>query len=282
MIYTARAFAKTNLFLDIVAKRPDGYHDINTVMQSLSLYDEVSLELVGSGIAVSCNDKALAGDSNIAYLACKSFFEYTEIDCGARLFITKNIPVAAGLGGGSSDAAAVLMLLNEATKADLSTEELIPIAAKLGADVPFFLVGGTVKAQGIGERLTKIRDACVNMVLFKTHFKQSTGAMYNLLDERENARHGDIDTFISKLASDDPVLFSSGIFNSFEACWDMEKLSAPIAPLSPLKVFLSGSGPTVCALFSDTASAENAESYLKAAGIEAFAVSSVPQGVLFV
>ncbi len=282
MIYTARAYAKTNLFLDVAAKRPDGYHDINTVMQSLSLYDEVSLEICGSGISVQCDNKALAGEDNIAFLACKSFLEYAGITCGAKIYITKNIPVAAGLGGGSADAAAVLMLLNQVTGTNLSIEELIPIAAKLGADVPFFLMGGTVKAQGIGEKLTKLPDADVNLVLLKSHTKQSTGAMYKLLDSLVNPCHRDIDVFIDVLNLNDANAISGGIFNSFEACWDMKELSAPLMPFEPLKVFLSGSGPTLCALFADSVSAEKAANRLIENGLEAFAVSSVPYGVDFV
>ena len=278
MRYTAKAYAKTNLFLDVVSKRADGYHDIDSVMQSLSIYDLVSLELTDSGISVLCDDAKLAGDDNIAFRACESFLKFAGIDCGVKVYIQKNIPVSAGLGGGSADAAAVLVLLNIATGKSFPVSNLVPIAASLGADVPFFLIGGTVKANGIGEILTRLPDADLNLVLIKQHSKQSTGAMYKLLDSFEERPHGDFEGFIENISCD-PFTISRGIFNSFEACWDMEKLSEPFGSFSPLKTFLSGSGPTVCALFQNPSDADACAKALGDDGIKAFSVSSVPFGI---
>ena len=278
MRYTAKAYAKTNLFLDVVSKRDDGYHDIDSVMQSLSVYDLVTLELSDSGISVECDNEELDGTENIAYRACEIFLDFAELDCGVKVYIKKNIPIAAGLGGGSADAAAVLILLNFASGKNYPVSELVPIAASLGADVPFFLIGGTVKANGIGEILTKLPDTRLSFVLLKQHSKQSTGAMYRLLDSIEERPHGDLNGFIESISCGSSVI-ATGIFNSFETCWDMDMLSAPLKAFSPLKIFLSGSGPTVCALFRDDFEAKACAKALCDEGVKAFAVSSVPFGI---
>lgn len=282
MKYKARAYAKTNLFLDVVSKRSDGYHDINTIMQSLSIYDEVTIELCDSGIEVLCDNRELSGEENIAYCACRSFLEFAGLDLGVRVSIKKNIPVAAGLGGGSADAAAVLILLNKATGKDFEISELVPLAAKLGADVPFFLLGGTVCAQGIGDKLRKLPNVNLNMVLLKEHDKQSTGSMYNLLDSVTDGCHGDFDSFLKHLDNCSLTELSDRIFNSFELCWDMKKLSKPFLPFEPLKVFLSGSGPTVCAIFEDEASAKKCAEELLSDGYTAFFAKTVSMGAQIV
>ena len=278
MVYTAKAYAKTNLFLDVVSKRDDGYHDINSVMQSLSLCDIVTVELTDSDISVKCDKAELDGSDNIAYNACKSFLEFANLSCGVRVNIQKNIPVAAGLGGGSADAAAVLVLLNIATEKNYPISDLIPIAASLGADVPFFLIGGTVKANGIGEILTKLPDTRLNFVLIKEYCKQSTGTMYQHLDSFSDRPHGDFCRFIENVSAD-PLTVSTQVFNSFEACWDMNKLSKPFKAFCPLKTFLSGSGPAVCALFENSFEADACAKALNDKGIKAFSVFSVPVGI---
>ena len=279
MQYLARAYAKTNLFLDVVSKRTDGYHNINTVMQSLSIHDEISLELCEKGIAVLCDNNSIEGDENIAYSACKVFLDYAKIDVGVRITINKNIPVAAGLGGGSADAAAVLMLLNKATGKNFPVNELIPLAAKLGADVPFFLVGGTAKAEGIGEILTPLPHTELNIVLLKQKDKQSTGKMYGMLDSAESIIHGDFEAFLHSLNKGDLESLSNEIFNSFESCWDINDLFKDFTAYNPIKTFLSGSGPTVCALFKTESEAELCANALKADGNIAFYVRSMPIGV---
>ena len=153
----AKAYAKINLSLDIVGVRDDGYHLIKTVMQSISLHDVISISEEGSEISITCNDPSVPCDErNIVYKCAKRFFEYWGIEFGVHIDIQKNIPSQAGLGGGSADGAAVLVLLNRICGNPFSDEELCIIGAKVGADIPFCIVGGCVLCEGIGEVLTPI------------------------------------------------------------------------------------------------------------------------------
>ena len=152
--------AKVNLALDVTGKLPNGYHDIESVFQTVGLYDEINVELTDSGIDLTCevpeefasSDPIPCDERNIAYKAAKLFFEENDISCGCRISIKKGIPSQAGMGGGSTDAAAVVYCLSELTGKQLSHTE------RLGADVPFFLTGGTALVKGIGEKITPIAD----------------------------------------------------------------------------------------------------------------------------
>ena len=160
-----------------------------------------------------------------------------------------------------------------------SVEQLIPLAASLGADVPFFLTGGTAKAQGIGDILESKPSKTLHYVLVKEGEKQSTGKMYSLLDSAEYQNIGDIEALLSGLEKGNIPLISKNLFNAFEYCWDFEKLKAPFNSFKPSAVFLSGSGPTVCGLFSDEAAAKECESALRNLVINAFYAKTVPFGV---
>ena len=145
-----KAFAKVNLSLDVTGKRADGYHTLSSVFQSVSLSDIVEIKKADS-ISVKCSDTSLNGEDNLCNTAAVKFFEAAKIQGGAEIFIEKHIPLAAGLGGGSTDAGAVLKGLNELYGKPLSEQKLLEIALSLGADVPFCMVGGTKLCEGIGE-----------------------------------------------------------------------------------------------------------------------------------
>lgn len=279
MALKAKAYAKINLFLDITGKRPDGYHNLDTVMQSISVFDEITLKFTDSGITVRCDKEELAGESNIVFKACKAFFEYSGVTGGIDIEINKNIPVAAGLGGGSADAAAALVLLNIATKRNYPVERLIPIAAKLGADVPFCLMGGTARAQGIGEMLTPVAAPSMYYVLLKEQEKQSTGQMYAKLDSVDYLKTGDIEGLLDGMKRGNKDKIASNFFNAFEYCWSFENMSSAFKSYNPMNVFLSGSGPTVCAFFESKAKAENCADELKSKGYNAFFAESKSFGV---
>lgn len=279
MTLTARAYAKINLFLDVTGKRSDGYHNLSTIMQSVGIYDEITLTTVKDGITVMCDKEELSGEDNIVYKACKAFFGILGCSFGVLININKNIPVAAGLGGGSADAAAVLLLLNKMCKSPFTVDQLMPVAASLGADVPFFLIGGTAMAEGIGDILTRKPSCEFNYVIVKKGEKQSTAKMYSLLDKAEYEKNGNINSLLLALKSGDINGISNNIFNAFENCWDMKNLKAPFAQFSPSAVFLSGSGPAVCALFDDSSAAIDCEKALKTAGINAFYAKSMPFGI---
>ena len=184
-----KAYAKINLLLDICAKRTDGYHDLFMIMQSVSIYDTVTVERIKGGMTViSCDNEAIpTGEQNIAYKAAQAFFEALRIrkpSRGIKISIVKRIPHAAGLAGGSADAAAVLSALNILYNKNISTDELCRIGAKIGADVPFCITGGTLLAQGIGEVLSKVKPLrqC-SIVLIKPDFGVNTGAAFSQFDE---------------------------------------------------------------------------------------------------
>lgn len=282
MSLKARAYAKVNPFLDVTGKRPDGYHNIDTVMQTVSIYDEISVELTDKGISVACNCDDISGEDNIVYLACKNFLLKSGLNFGVKVSVIKNIPIAAGLGGGSSDAAAVLRLLNQLSGCALDDNTLHSIAAGLGADVPFFLNGGTARATGIGDILTKVASPKLYYVLLKEGSKQSTGAMYAKLDTAESREEKNADKFIEALSQNNISLICENIYNKFELCWDMEKMSLPLLPFSPLKVFLSGSGPTVCALFENETDARRCAGSLISDGYAAYYAETTDCGIMLV
>ena len=152
-----KACAKINLTLDIVGKRCDGYHLIDSVFQSVSIFDELCVEK-GDGITVKCSVGSIDNKDNIVCKAAEKFFENTKINGGAAIEIKKNIPLAAGLGGGSADAAAVIVALDRLYETKLSNEQICSIGLSVGADVPFCTVGGTARVGGIGEIVEKLPD----------------------------------------------------------------------------------------------------------------------------
>ncbi len=275
MELVSRGYAKINLYLDITGVRADGYHTLDTVMQAVSLYDEITVTTCEDDITVNCDRENLSGEDNIAYKACVGFFGLLGRSFGVIILINNNIPVSSGLGGGSSDAATVLLMLNELAGKPFSRGELLPLATSLGADVPFFLFCGTAKAEGIGELLTTVPSKTFHYVLLKEGQKQSTGKMYSILNSTPYNKSGDIDLLLSAAKNGDTAELAKNIFNAFEFCWDMETLSAPLKDYNPVRIFLSGSGPTVVALFDSEENAKNCERALKAKNFNAFYAKTV-------
>ncbi len=151
--------AKINVRLDVLKKRPDGYHDLRMINTAVSLYDEIECELTERGVEVICENDANVpnGEQNIVYGVAKEILAYSNKNVGVNIRIKKNIPSAAGMGGGSSNAATVLMGLNEMLKINLSKDKLMQVGLRFGADVPFFIFGGPAIATGVGEELHKIK-----------------------------------------------------------------------------------------------------------------------------
>lgn len=282
MSLTAKAFAKINLFLDVKGKREDGYHELDSVFQSVSLFDEITLSLNNEGVSVVCDNDELSGEDNIVYKACSLFFKEVGYNGGANVEIKKNIPVAAGLAGGSADAAATLLLLNKALSSNLSPEKLSKLGKELGADVPFCLTGGTARVTGIGEKISPLSTPLFHYVLLKEREKQSTGKMFAIVDEKEQTHHNGIDDLITGIEKSDIGLIGKNLYNSFEICWDFDNMTKPFFDFCPKGVFLSGSGPTVCALFEDSNDAISCANSLKKQGLNAFYACSVGSGVQIV
>jgi 4-diphosphocytidyl-2-C-methyl-D-erythritol kinase len=261
-----KSYAKINLFLKVLGKRDDGYHDIITLMQRISLCDEMTFSKKGSDITVKCPGSDLPEDAgNIIVKAAEALFSYTHQNMGVEITVVKNIPVAAGLGGGSSNAATTLTTLNEMMAFNLRREELMEIGAMLGADVPFFILGKTAWASGIGDKL-KVADTMPKMwyVLINPGFEVSTKEVYG------NLKLGlTKDTIKYNMPRSKPV---SQIADDLAN--DLERVSSRLYPSIPqikerlrahgaLGSLMSGSGPTVFGIFKSKNSALKAEEELR-------------------
>ena len=267
-----KANAKINFNLGICGKRQDGYHLIDTVMHSVSLYDTLQIEKADK-ITVSCSNKEIDEKDNIAYKAAKLFFEKTDIKGGAKIEINKNIPTCAGLGGGSADAAAVLCGLNEIYDAKLSEQQLCEMALNLGADVPFFIKGGCQRAQGIGEVLTSYKPLEDGYILLaKADKKPSTAEMYHLIDKNELVIVN-TEKVIENIEKNDLKGLSKNLYNAFEEVWNNSSLKPKLYDFSPLAVALTGSGPTWFVLFDNLEYAENLKLKLLKENIECYIVT---------
>ncbi len=254
----ARSFAKINLTLDVTGKRPDGYHEVKMIMQTTSLFDLVIVDKTGGDISVSTNLKYLpSNDKNIAYQAVLAFKEYTKINGGARIIIHKNIPVAAGLAGGSSNAAAVLAALDMLYNTKLTDSELAKIGEGLGADVPYCIAGGTQLASGIGEILTPLAPLpdCF-ILLVKPPVNISTKLIYEAIDNEPIPHHPDTDGMIAALSAGNLFEISKRLFNVMESVTgniepQIKGIGEKMLRNGALGAVMSGSGPTVFGIFDD-------------------------------
>ena len=259
MIY--KSPAKINLSLDVVSKRSDGYHELKMIMQTVSLYDEINIEK-DDNISIDCNKKNIPlNNKNLAWKAADSFFEYTSINKGCKIYINKNIPNGAGLGGGSSNAATVLLALNELYNTNLSDDELINIGVKIGADVPFFILKGTCLAEGIGEKLTRLQNNTNPYVLiYKPQFSISTKWAYKNLKLDKKPVYN-INKIIKNLK--DKNYNYDDIFNYLEDVSiskypEINNIKNKMKNLGATASLMSGSGSSVFGIFDDEIAAKKA------------------------
>ncbi len=275
-----KANAKINLSLNICGKREDGYHLIDTVMHSVSLFDELEIEK-SENITVECDKYVIKQEDNIAYRAAETFFCDYGISGGAKISIKKHIPAPAGLGGGSADAAAVLVALRNFYNADITDEQLRKTALKLGADVPFFINGGCRRAEGIGEILTDLKplnDGYV--VLAIAEQKQSTGEMYRIIDSKPY-NLCDTQKVIKSVENGDLKSLSQSASNTFDTVWEQSFVKSALMECEPIMVSLSGSGPTWFALFSELEVANKACEHLKNKQINCFLAAFKQKAIEF-
>ena len=262
-----KANAKINLSLSVLGKREDGYHELDTVMQSIGLGDTVYIEK-SNIITVECGE--FGGEENIAFKTAEAFFKASGIKAGAAIRIQKRIPSAAGLGGGSADAAAVLVGLDRLYETRLSYERFLNIAVRLGADVPFLIRGGTARARGIGEELEPLKPLCgCYFLIAKGEDKPSTGEMFSRLDSAEYNKP-DVDKAALALNSGNLSAVLSLMDNSFAALWQKSYVKAELLKTHADAVSLSGSGPAWFAVYRDKDRAVAAEKTLKALNIPVF------------
>ena len=261
-----KAFAKINLNLDITGVSNDGkYHTVEMVLQSVDLYDTVTVS-IDDEISVKCNHNLPENEDNIAYLAAKVFFEETEISGGAYIKIKKRIPSAAGLGGGSSDAAAVIVALNELYNTNLETSQLESISEKVGSDVPFFIDGGAQLAEGRGTILTPLPEIpeCAFLII-KDGFKLSTGEMYRKYDGLTDVVHPQTNQLVEAICEGDLMEMSKNMQNVFEPLYDdsIQTIKEKLIKNGALCASLSGSGPSVFGLFENLSQAKEAQDILE-------------------
>ncbi|MBQ8688502.1 MAG: 4-(cytidine 5'-diphospho)-2-C-methyl-D-erythritol kinase [Ruminococcus sp.] len=255
---TLLAPAKINLALDIVGTREDGYHLLETVFQSVSIYDKITLTLTEeSGIALTCNEPEIpCNEKNLVWKAAAAFLKETGLTCGVRIHLEKHIPSQAGMGGGSSDAASVLMGLNELTGKPLHPEDLCRLGVMLGADVPFFVYGGTAYAEGIGEKLTPLPAIPkLTLVVAKGSGGISTPEAYRAIDALENPEHPHTQELKAAILrgalSEELWQYCGNLFEAVTKLQDVADIRSVMYDMGAAFACMSGSGAAVFGVFAD-------------------------------
>ncbi len=270
-----KALAKINLGLDVTGRREDGYHLVRMIMQTIHLFDSIHMEKIKeSEIRLTTNIRFLpTNEHNIAYKAARLLMEEFEIGQGIHIDIKKCIPVSAGMAGGSTDAAAVLYGINQMYGLKLSNRQLAKRALALGADVPYCLMRGTVLAEGIGEKLTRLpaMPRCP-VVIAKPGFSVSTKWVYENMSLDEQSVHPDIDQLVTDIRQQDLRKIALHMGNILEGVTIREypviaQIKENLAEHGALNAMMSGSGPTVFALFDDRVKAREAADALRTGGL---------------
>lgn len=266
-----KAYAKINLALDVLRRRPDGYHDVRMIMQTVKLHDRLVISKCKTpGIFLKSNlDFLPTNENNLVYAAAKLFFEQHPQNCGVSIQLDKRIPVSAGMAGGSTDAAAALFGLNRMFCTGLSLSELQALGVKLGADVPYCLLRGTALSEGIGEILTPLPPApACHILLVKPPVNVSTKYVYEHLSLDENTVHPDIDGMIRAIEAGSLTDTAALLSNVLEAVTRKEypaiaAIEDTMREFGALNALMSGSGPTVFGIFDSRAKAEKAFYHFK-------------------
>lgn len=266
-----KALGKINLGLDVLRRRPNGYHDVRMVMQTVYLYDQILLEKTDKeGISLKTNLFYLpVNENNLAYRAAKMLIDEFTIKEGVHISLEKHIPVAAGMAGGSSNAAAVLYGMNRLFQLGLTDQELMERGVKLGADVPYCIMRGTVLAEGIGEELTPLpaMPKC-HVLLAKPPVSVSTQKVYEKLDAQEVTKHPDIDGILLGLQTGDLKKITSSMGNVLENVTiteypQIERIKDVMKEEGALNAMMSGSGPTVFGIYDDKMLARRAAARIR-------------------
>lgn len=260
-----KAYAKINLGLDVLSRRPDGYHEVKMIMQTIRLFDKLTIKKTHTpGISVKSNLSYLPGDeNNLVWRAASLFFKTAGLLPSIHVDLEKHIPVAAGMAGGSSDAAAALAGLNELYRTGFSLATLQDLGLQIGADVPYCLLQGTALSEGIGERLTPLPPApAACCLIVKPPVSVSTRYVYEHLD-LASAGHPDIDAALLALRQNDLSGLCTALGNSLESVTipkhpEIAAIKEKMLRLGALGSLMSGSGPTVFGLFDNKKTAERA------------------------
>lgn len=272
-----KAYAKVNLALDVLRRRPDGYHDVKMIMQNLDIYDELEFELdsvAETKITLEANRLEIPTDErNLIYKAVKMMYDEYDLTGHIHVKLVKNIPVEAGMAGGSTDCAAALHAVNELFGLNLSTDTLMKHGVKIGADVPYCVMAKTALSEGIGELLTPVKGLpdCYVLVV-KPPVNVSTKMVYTNLKANELDRHPDVDGMIVALEAEDLDKVASRMENVLETVTtvlypEIEVIKDEMKNMGALNSIMSGSGPTVFGIYKLKEDADAAAKVIREKGL---------------
>ena len=270
-----KAYGKINLGLDVIRKRPDGYHDLDMIMQMVDVYDDIVITKNKTGkIEVKTDTAVLSnGKDNLAYMAAKMLMDEFKIKDGVNIYINKRIPIAGGMAGGSSDCATTLMGINQLFELGLAKEEFMERGVKLGADVPYCVLGGTAIARGIGEVFTPLpAPAVCHVIIAKPPVSVSTAYVYGHIKPLEITKRPDIEAMAQSIKDGDLKKMASLIYNVMEDVTVGEypiisEIKQVMLDNGALNSIMSGSGPTVFGLFDDKEKAQQCVKTLEEKGL---------------
>ena len=269
-----KAYAKINLGLDVIGRLPNGYHEVRMIMQTVGIYDVLTLKKIPEGIVVTTDNGDLPTDEdNLIYKSARLMLEQYRLPGGVSIHLEKNIPIAAGMAGGSTDAAATFIGMNELFEVGAGEEELRELGVKVGADVPYCIMGGTALAEGIGEKLTPLPapQDCY-LLIAKPDINVSTKYVYEHLDAEGVEKHPDIDGMIEALKQGSLTGIVERMSNVLENVTVkkypvIQEMKQNMLDNGALGSLMSGSGPTVFGIFDERESAEKALGALMKTGL---------------
>lgn len=272
--YLIKAYAKINLGLDVVRRLENGYHEVRMIMQTVGIHDELMLKRTEKGITVTTDSGELPTDeNNLIYKAAKLMMKTYHIPSGIHIHLKKNIPVAAGMAGGSTDAAATFKGINRLFDLDCTLEELMKLGVQIGADVPYCVMGGTALAEGIGEKLTSLNPApdCYLLVA-KPDIQVSTKYVYEHLDAEGIKKHPDINGMVEAIWEESLQGILDRMGNVLESVTVekypiIQKIKDRMRELGALNSLMSGSGPTVFGIFISERQAREAYVQMEKEGL---------------
>ncbi len=278
--------AKINLSIDVLGKREDQYHLVEMIMQSIDLYDYLNIEEIKEGIVIESSNKDIPLDeSNIIYKGAKLIKDKFNISKGIKIKLEKNIPVAAGMAGGSSNGGAVLVGLNKLWDLRLNKKELMDLGLNLGADVPFCILGGAALAKGIGEKLTPIKGLNnVSILICKPDLFVSTAMVYKALDMSKVKKRPNTKKLLEYLQAEDLDGICNHMANVLESVTEnkypeIKKIKRKMIEYGALGAMMSGSGPTIFGIFKDFESAAYAKDKLSISYKQTYLVKSHEGGI---
>ena len=271
---TRKAYAKINLGLDVVGRQENGYHQVRMIMQTVGLYDVLTFKAAESGIRITADSGELStGQDNLIYKAARLLMETYSVEAGVEIHLEKHIPIAAGMAGGSTDAAATLLGLNDLFGLRLTSEQLRQMGVRIGADVPYCIMGGTALAEGIGEVLTPLPPApqCT-LLIAKPDIQVSTKYVYEHLDAGKAWRHPDIDGMRCAIEGGDLTGIIGRLGNvletvTIEAYPVIEQIKREMLSCGAMGSLMSGSGPTVFGIYGSEEQARIARDCLEKKGL---------------